>query len=64
MNHIEISHPAPHCPLPACHPARAHVPACKTDVARTFAEHSTLDLLDDYERTDALGYLEQPGAFR
>lgn len=64
MNHIEISAPAPHCPLPACHPARAHVPACQTDVARTFAEHSTLDLLDDYDRTDALGHLEQLGAFK
>lgn len=61
---IVFETPAPHCPLPVYHPARAYVPAYKTDVARTFAEHSTLDLLDDYERTDALGYLEQPGAFR
>lgn len=64
MNHIEISTPAPHCPLSACHPARAHVPACQTDVARTFAEHSTIDLLDDYDLTSRTDYLEQMGAFK
>lgn len=52
------------CILSAYHPARAITLACNTDVARTFAEHSTLDLLDDYDRTDRLGYLENLGAFK
>lgn len=64
MKAIIVETPRPYCILNLADPARAHVPACQTDVRRTFSEHSTLDLLDDYERTDALGYLEQAGAFK
>ena len=60
----EFTTPAPSCPLPITHPARAYVPAHHTDVSRTWREHSTLELLDDYELTDALGYLEQMGAYK
>lgn len=63
MNGITVDRPAPACILHATNPARAHVPACQTDVAKTFSEHD-LSILDSYELTDRLGYLEQAGAFR
>lgn len=51
-------YPAPSCPLPITHPARA-VDLHHTDVAETFKRYA-----DDYELTEWLAYLEQPGAFK
>lgn len=62
--YLEFSTPAPCCRLPPSHPACAYIPSCNTDISRTFAEHSTLDLLDDYDLTTRTDYLEQPGAFK
>lgn len=45
MNTIEVSTPTPACILPIDHPARAHVAACDTDIARTFELYA-----DDYQR--------------
>lgn len=45
MTFAEFDTPAPSCPLPIWHPARAHVP--HADVAATWARHSTHDLDDD-----------------
>lgn len=64
MNIVTWLHPAPWSPLPTADKRRAYVPADRTDIRRTFAEHSTLDLLDDYELTDRLGYLEQAGRLK
>lgn len=44
MTFAEFDTPAPSCPLPIWHPARAHVPYHATDVSRTWARHSTHDL--------------------
>ena len=63
MNIIEFSSPAPSCLVPLTHPARAVVASINTDVGRTIAEHD-LSILDSYDLTDRLGYLEQDGAFR
>lgn len=60
---IVTTTPAPYCPLPGTDRRRAYVPADKTDIRRTISEHSRLAILDDYDRTDALGHLELPGAF-
>jgi hypothetical protein len=51
------------CILSVYNPARAYIPSCKTDVSRTFAEHSTADLMDDYEKTDSLDWLSN-GRFK
>lgn len=64
MNVILFNTPAPSCLVPMTHPARAHIPASDTNVRRTFDEHSTLDLLDDYDLTSRTDYLEMPGAFQ
>lgn len=64
MNLVTWLYPAPWSPLPTVNPRRAYVPADRTDIRRTFAEHSTLDLLDDFDLTDRLGYLENYGAFK
>lgn len=42
----------------------SEAPADKTDIRRTINEHSRLAILDDYDRTDALGHLELIGAFK
>jgi hypothetical protein len=52
-----------HCVLSQLHPSCAYIPACKTNIARTFAEHSTADLMDDYEKTDSLDWLSN-GSFK
>ncbi|MFA6204537.1 MAG: hypothetical protein WC710_15270 [Gallionella sp.] len=49
------------CLLSILHPACAFAPGA--DVARTFSEHSKLDLMDDYEKTDALDFLSN-GSFK
>lgn len=64
MNLVTWLYPAPWSPLPPADTRRAYVKSDYTDIRRTFAEHSALDLLDDYELTDRLGYLENVGAFR
>ena len=65
MNPAIVTTPhAPYCPLPGTDRRRAYVPSDKTDIRRTISEHSRLAILDDYDRTDALGYLELPGAFK
>ncbi len=65
MNIIEFSTPAPSCLIPATHPARAYVPAHKTDVRKTIAPYwPDYSMCDDYDLTDRLGYLEQPGRFK
>lgn len=51
VNYIEIPDPAPFCPIPAHHPARATIGPEQTDVARTFREHSIVDLVDAYENS-------------
>ena len=63
MNIIEFSSPAPSCLVPLTHPARAVVTSINTDVGRTIAEHD-LSILDSYELTDRLGYLEQMGEWK
>lgn len=37
---LEHRHPLPSCTLWATHPSRAHIPAIKTDVRRTWSEHT------------------------
>ncbi len=64
MNIIEFTEPAPSCLLPATHPARAHTPACKTDVAETWNRHSVYQLGDDYDRVQAEDYLSAIGGFK
>lgn len=63
MNEIEFQISAPSCLVPLTHPARAVVPACKTDVGKTIAEHD-FSYLDDYDLTDRLGYLESVGGWK
>jgi hypothetical protein len=60
---IVTTTPAPYCPLPDADRRRPYVKSDKTDILRTISEHSRLAILDDYDRTDALGHLELPGAF-
>jgi hypothetical protein len=61
---IEFATPAPSCPLPITHPARAIVPACKTDVRRTWNEHALYELGDDYDRVLRDDWMSAPGGFR
>jgi len=64
MNIHEIPKPHPHCPIPHGHPChRGYVPATQTDIRKTW-ERSADRIQDDYELTDALDYLERPGAFK
>lgn len=58
-NVIEFSNPAPSCLIPITHPARAHTPACKTNVAETFSRHSVYQLGDDYDRVNADDWLDR-----
>jgi len=46
-----------YCPLPITHPARAYVPACSTDVAKTWREHSANELKDDYELVESQDWI-------
>lgn len=65
MKALVIHADAPYCILRLTD-ARAYVTAAHTDIRKTFEAHRpihTADIRDDYELTDALGYLEQPGAF-
>ena len=64
MNHIEFASPCPSCPLPITHPARAVVPACQTDVRRTWNEHAPLPYGDDYDRVMRDDWLSAPGGFK
>lgn len=65
MNNImEFQTPAPYCVLLITHPARAHTPACKTDVAETWNRHSVYQLGDDYDRVQAEDYLSAIGGFK
>ncbi len=64
MTIITVTSPAPACILPATHPARAHIPACKTDVRRTFAPHwPDHRLCDDYEHVERTDWLSN-GEFK
>lgn len=63
MNTVTWLHPAPWSPLPTADQRRAYVPADRTDIRRTIAEHD-LSILDDYDACDRLGYLEQAGAWK
>lgn len=62
MNVIEFTSPAPSCLVPLTHPANGRRMDV-TDISRTIAEHD-LSILDDYEMTDRLGYLENMGAWK
>jgi hypothetical protein len=61
---LEFSTPAPSCPLPITHPARAVTPAVETDIRRTWIEHSVAGLGDDYDEVERSGWLELSGSFR
>lgn len=62
MNVIEFSSPAPSCLVPLDHPAQGRK-LNETNIGKTIAEHD-LSLLDDYDLTDRLGYLERLGAWK
>lgn len=64
MKAIIVETPRPYCILNLADPARAHVPACQTDVAATWDQHKPVQMLDDYDLTDRLGYLETMGEFK
>lgn len=64
MNPLEFTTPAPSCRLPATHPAAAIVTADKTDIRRTWNEHSVYELGDDYDRVQAEDWLSAPGGLR
>lgn len=59
MNTVTWLYPAPGCPLPITHPARAH--SDDVDLERTWSHYS---LLDDYDLTSATDYLEVEGAMK
>jgi hypothetical protein len=61
---LEFSTPTPSCPLPITHPARAVIPSTETDILRTWLEHSTAGLGDDYDDVERSGWLELSGEFR
>ena len=65
MNHFcTWLHPAPSCPIPALHPARA-VNLHETDVRRTWREYAPVtEYGDAYDNCDRLGYLETMGEFQ
>lgn len=60
MNFVTWLHPAPSCPIPALHPARA-VNLHETDVRRTWNEHAPVEYGDDYDRVNRDDYLSAPG---
>ena len=67
MNTITFSSPAPSCLVPITHPARPAVHSTETDIRDTLDRHSLVfnrPIMDDYELTDALGYLERLGEFK
>ena len=64
MNHFcTWLHTAPSCPIPALHPARAHVPPLETNVRKTWADHAPVEYGDDYDRVNRDDWFE-PGGFR
>ena len=64
MIKLEFTTPAPSCRLPATHPSAAVISSDKTDVKRTWNEHSLYELGDDYDRVTADDWLSAPGGFR
>lgn len=67
MKILDYTPIAPSCVIPLTHPARRYVPSHDTDIRATLERHQPLRMCgirDDYELTDALGYLEQMGAFK
>lgn len=64
MTHIEFATPLPSCMPLITHPARAVVPACQTDVRRTWNEHAPMQCGDDYDRVAGDDWLSAPGGFR
>lgn len=60
--------PNPVCILHISDPARAHVPACQTNVARTFSEnapiHPAQTYGDDYDLVNNQDWLSSPGGFK
>ena len=56
--------PAPCCVIPALHPARAHVPSVKTDVAETWKLHDIGDIRDDYQMVQDDDWMSAPGGFK
>lgn len=64
MNGITVDRPHPACILHATNPARAHIDSTHTDVAATWEQHKPVQMLDDYDLTDRLGYLETLGEIK
>ena len=60
--------PHPVCILHIHDPARAHVPACQTDVARTFSENTPIHQAqaygDDYDLVINQDWLSAIGGFK
>ena len=67
MNSVTWLYPAPSCPLPSFHPARA-IDYHHTDVAETWKQHSLIDgignILDDYEDCESSAHLDFIGGFK
>ena len=59
MNILEFNTPAPSCLIPPCHPSYSYVPSNRTDIKRTWNEHSTYELGDDYDRVNADDWLDR-----
>lgn len=60
-----ILKPAPHCPIPYGHPCyRGYTPAEDTNIRRTWKRSPEFEILDDYDYTDRLGYLENVGGWK
>lgn len=67
MKTITFNSPAPSCLVPITHPARPAVNSTETDIRDTLDRHTlhfNRPIMDDYELTDALGYLERLGEFK
>ena len=67
MRTITFDSPAPSCLVPITHPARPAVHSTETDIRDTLDRHTLVfnrPIQDDYELTDALGYLERLGEFK
>lgn len=62
MNFVTWLKPAPSCPLPITHPARA-VDLRTTNVRETFERHAPIDYGDDYDRVHREDWLSAPGGF-
>ena len=65
MNSVTWLYPAPSCPIPAMHPARAHIPASHTDVSKTWEQHKPIVYTpDDYDMVQRDDWLSAPGGFK